>query len=625
MDNGSQARETRLVELVVPGIGPVDRAEALEPPVVHRISGDEAAGWYGTVAEDDTEPLVERQVYDWNRLTIGGAGRAMWLLLLPFLLINLVTWMQPRLPRHSRVSGWLYDFGARLLGLSLTVMLVGVFGQAAMDQVVWQCGAPAHSACGAENPLVEAARDVGTGIGLTLAAVVPLLVGAVMAFSARDAKKEYRPVLKTVEGEEYRRLDREDKRQARGTGKVRRPLEVRGFWEYNWRAEGLTSQHRCAGLLTVAMLVIVPGLQYDLRRDRHGRRSGAVRADSGAGGADGRRRALVQKRAVVEALAAQSPADHPRRVSRGDGLRHALLRAPRAGLAGGAREFTDAAGNGRGGQRRRDRPGRRRAADDRRLSGDVPQGPRPCGKDVPVRAVGARGRGDGLFHRVALHGGFLPVGTGVAHPGRRPVRHRTPQGGAGDRRGLPAGGGAGRARGRGQRPVETVEAQACGPGTSGGGEGGQETPQRDQLGAERGRGRPELVRPGPRRAGLPHRGPGPHPVSGELGGRRFPDDERPPDHERHGQAAHHPRRPRPDRPRGGRGTRRTGRRAPSRDAQEHGHRLGLRRVLAARRAPFRPGGLDRTDRSRTRPTASSICWTPTAVRGYCCTHSPWGR
>ncbi|MFD3314302.1 hypothetical protein [Streptomyces sp. NPDC058694] len=48
---------------------------------------------------------------------------------------------------------------------------------------------------------------------------------------------------------------------------MRRPLEVRGFWEHNWRAEGLTSQHRCAGLLTVAMLVIVPGLQYDLRRD----------------------------------------------------------------------------------------------------------------------------------------------------------------------------------------------------------------------------------------------------------------------------------------------------------------------------------------------------------------------
>ncbi|MEU3789422.1 hypothetical protein AB0F07_06425 [Streptomyces fructofermentans] len=286
MDNGSQAPETRLVELVVPGIGLVDRAEALQPPDVRRISGDEGAGWYGTAGADGEDepdgsggadgsggtgrapgPHVERQVYDWNRLTIGGAGRAMWLLLLPFLLINLVTWMQPRLPRHSRVPGALYDFGARLLGLSLTVMLVGVFGQAAMDQVVWQCGAPEHSACGAENPMVVAARDVGTGPGLTLAALVPLLVGAVMAFSARDAKKEYRPVLKTVDGAAHRRLDREDESRAREPGRVRRPLEVRGFWEYNRRAEGLTSQHLCAGLLTVAMLVIVPALQYDLRRD----------------------------------------------------------------------------------------------------------------------------------------------------------------------------------------------------------------------------------------------------------------------------------------------------------------------------------------------------------------------
>ncbi|WP_151476362.1 hypothetical protein [Streptomyces albicerus] len=267
MDNGSQARETRLVELVVPGIGLVDRTEALQPPAVRRISGDQGAGWYGAAEEDGSEYSVERQVYDWNRLTIGGAGRAMWLFLLPFLLINLVTWMQPRLPPHSRVSGRLYDFGARLLGLSLTVMLVGVFGQAAMDQVVWQCGAPTQSPCGAENPLVEAARAVDTGLGLTLAAVVPLLVGAVMAFSARDAKKEYRPVLKTVDGDGYRRFDQEDNDRVKGSADARRrPLEVRGFWEHNGRAEGLTSQHRCAGLLTVAMQVIVPSLQYDLRR-----------------------------------------------------------------------------------------------------------------------------------------------------------------------------------------------------------------------------------------------------------------------------------------------------------------------------------------------------------------------
>ncbi|MCX4905713.1 hypothetical protein [Streptomyces sp. NBC_00878] len=87
MDNGSQAaRETRIVELVVPGIGLVDRTEALEPPAVRRISGDESAGWYGTVAEararagagagtddDGSEPPVERQVYDTGHSAAGSS------------------------------------------------------------------------------------------------------------------------------------------------------------------------------------------------------------------------------------------------------------------------------------------------------------------------------------------------------------------------------------------------------------------------------------------------------------------------------------------------------------------------------------------------------------------------
>ncbi|SPF02416.1 hypothetical protein [Streptomyces sp. MA5143a] len=258
MDNGSQAGEIVLVELVVPGIGLMDRMEALEPPLIRRISGDAGAGWYEAVREDSSEPPVRRQVYDWSRLTVGGASRVVWLFLLPFLLINLVPWMQPRLPPLSRLSGWLYDFGARLLGLSLTVVLVGVFGQVAMDQIVWQCAAPTSSPCAAANPLIEAARDVDTGTGLALAALVPLLVGAVLAFGARDAKKEYRPVLETVTGDDHRR--------GLATGDARRPLEVRGFWEYHWRAEGLTAQHWCAGLLTVAMLQVVPPLQYDTRR-----------------------------------------------------------------------------------------------------------------------------------------------------------------------------------------------------------------------------------------------------------------------------------------------------------------------------------------------------------------------
>lgn len=271
MDNGTPGghvgeppppEPVELIELVIPGTGVVDREEVLRPPGVRQVSGDDSAGWYRPGEEDTDGPRPLREVYDWPRLLIGGAGRAAWLFLLPFLVINLVTWMQPRLPERSW-HGSLYSFGARLLGLSLTVMLVGVFGQAAMDQVVWQCGAETAE-CVSGNFAVTAAREPDTGTGLALAALAPLVVGTLMAFSARDAKREYRPVLRTAAREHYERAEEEDRHRRNGH-RTRRPLEVRGFWEHNTRAKGLTTRHLCAGLLTVAMLLIVPPLQYDLR------------------------------------------------------------------------------------------------------------------------------------------------------------------------------------------------------------------------------------------------------------------------------------------------------------------------------------------------------------------------
>ncbi|MEV1079386.1 hypothetical protein AB0I98_14200 [Streptomyces sp. NPDC050211] len=271
MDNGTPGAHVgeppppgpvELVELVIPGTGVVDREEVLRPPGVRQVSGDDSAGWYRPAEEGTDGPRTLREVYDWPRLLIGGAGRAAWLFLLPFLVINLVTWMQPRLPERSW-QGSLYSFGARLLGLSLTVMLVGVFGQAAMDQVVWQCGAETAD-CVSGNFAVTAARKLDTGAGLALASLAPLIVGTLMAFSARDAKREYRPVLRTASCETYEQAEERDRHRRNGHS-TRRPLEVRGFWEHNTRAKGLTTRHLCAGLLTVAMLLIVPPLQYDLR------------------------------------------------------------------------------------------------------------------------------------------------------------------------------------------------------------------------------------------------------------------------------------------------------------------------------------------------------------------------
>ncbi|MEU6226557.1 hypothetical protein [Streptomyces sp. NPDC047042] len=252
-----------VVELLVPGLGPVDRDALLWPKGVDRISGDNKAGLYragqpdtGVVPGTRGQPLV-REVYDWTRLTIGGASRALWLFLLPFLLVNRVAWMQPRWPsgadgRLTKAAGALYEFGARLLALTLTVLVVGTFGQVAMDQFAWQCSPEAATAmCGKQAVAAVRGLPGGSQAALAVAALVPAVVVFVLLLVARDTKQEYLPVLETVSARET-----EDARRRRSAeGEDGHPLELRGFWEHNRRDPGIAAQHVWAGLLTTAALL----------------------------------------------------------------------------------------------------------------------------------------------------------------------------------------------------------------------------------------------------------------------------------------------------------------------------------------------------------------------------------
>lgn len=233
-----------VVEVILPGIGPADRAEVLQPTGIRRVSGDAGAGVYRTAGVREHGAGVVRELYDWAALTIGGARRALWLFLVPFLMVNVVAWMQP-FGLERRWASRLYAGAARLLGLSLTVLAVASFGQSAMDQLVWQCGRAAASACNGSNPAVRYARELDAGGGLVLAALVPLAAVALMAFSARDGRQEYASLAPTVD-------------PARYVEDPRRPLESPGFWEDNRRGRGLACRHLCAGLLTVAVLLTAP-------------------------------------------------------------------------------------------------------------------------------------------------------------------------------------------------------------------------------------------------------------------------------------------------------------------------------------------------------------------------------
>lgn len=122
-----------------------------------------------------------REVYDWATLTIGGARRALWLFLVPFLLLNTVVWLQP-FALERRWATRAYLGATRLVGLTLTVLAVATCAEVAMDQLVRQCGSP--GICDPANPAVRAVAGLGAGWGLVAAVAVPLTLALLLAAPA---------------------------------------------------------------------------------------------------------------------------------------------------------------------------------------------------------------------------------------------------------------------------------------------------------------------------------------------------------------------------------------------------------------------------------------------------------
>ncbi|HZD68039.1 MAG TPA: hypothetical protein VFA45_03685 [Actinomycetes bacterium] len=147
-------------ELRVHGVSGTPPEATLCHPHPRQVAGDGVAGFYrrwwpggSPTGEDrDVEAHSHREAYSWGGLTSGAASRALWLLLLPFMLLNFAFYMTPRPPvqdggsRLRRASA-----GAqRLLALTFTGSLVLSAVGVAMDLVGWQCGRPG-SRCASQH------------------------------------------------------------------------------------------------------------------------------------------------------------------------------------------------------------------------------------------------------------------------------------------------------------------------------------------------------------------------------------------------------------------------------------------------------------------------------------------
>ncbi|WP_238018129.1 hypothetical protein KZZ52_35560 [Dactylosporangium sp. AC04546] len=142
-------------ELRVHGVSGTPPTSMLDHLDVARVSGDAQAGCYRRrwesplVSADTAERRLE--AYSWGGLTAGGSSRALWLLLTPFLLVNVAYWARPDTgPRPGRLAEAARQAGAavqRLFALSITLVAAIAAVTASMDLIGWQCIRPDGRSC----------------------------------------------------------------------------------------------------------------------------------------------------------------------------------------------------------------------------------------------------------------------------------------------------------------------------------------------------------------------------------------------------------------------------------------------------------------------------------------------
>ncbi|MFJ4273448.1 hypothetical protein ACIP29_23155 [Streptomyces coelicoflavus] len=259
----ADGRSGTALELLVHGVGGTTPAEMLDDPRTVRITGDHVAAVFRRTEDADAESRPEDyrgrpvpEAYVWCNLTSGNGTRALWLLLLPFMVVNIAHWMRPAADGRIRTVR-LYGLLLRLTGLTLTVLLVAAACEVALDLVAWQCAgtracAERHSWLGFLSPVMSDGGWWSTpGRRLALAAAVPAALTGLLWYLSLRTWRAY---------ESQQPMDREtDAEEDPRHGALGRP----GFWYGRRLVARLRAAHTAAGLLTVAAWVGLPVARFD--------------------------------------------------------------------------------------------------------------------------------------------------------------------------------------------------------------------------------------------------------------------------------------------------------------------------------------------------------------------------
>ncbi|MGW1049134.1 hypothetical protein ACWDBD_15940 [Streptomyces sp. NPDC001118] len=253
------------LELLVHGVGGTTPEQMLGDPRTVRVTGDDTAAVYrraeDTEAKDSHRDEPVQEAYVWCNLTSGDSSRALWLVLLPFMVVNLAHWMRPAAPgRHRAVR--LYGLLVRLAALTLTVLLVAAACEVALDLVAWQCAGvhdctSRHSWLAFLAPRVPAARAGHDtwwslpGRRLALAALAPAALTCLLWYLSHRTWSAY---------ESHRPMSHDPEPDTEGSA-----LALPGFWYGRRIVARLRAAHTAAALLTVAAAVAAPPAAFDHR------------------------------------------------------------------------------------------------------------------------------------------------------------------------------------------------------------------------------------------------------------------------------------------------------------------------------------------------------------------------
>jgi len=267
------------LELRVHGVRGSSPEELLDVPGVVRAAGDGLAGFWRPAAPRDG---LDREAYVWGDLTTGRRGQALWLLLLPFTLLNVSGWMIP--PPETLGHGRAHVGTARvamarglvrLLAVLLTLQFVLWTGLAAIDLIAYQCGGSAacldaHAWLGWLDAGLLAGRPMRR---VALGALVPVALIAFLAYLGRRTTQRYEAFgdlpPERVKGEDAAQAaptlqgapppagpeTAEPAGAVPGASDDDHPLTRREFWRNTRIVRAMGALHVAAALAVVAMLV----------------------------------------------------------------------------------------------------------------------------------------------------------------------------------------------------------------------------------------------------------------------------------------------------------------------------------------------------------------------------------